>query len=94
MPLKELRLHGDVLLDGVMILSNLSITLFESKDPKSRLKSWTGCFTMKSVPDIDLGTPYRLDLSDGRSGDIFFIRKTYMDIGCYFIGFRVANSLS
>jgi hypothetical protein len=62
--------YGTVKDDEQVLLENIPIWFEVTEDPRSGLKEWYGSFELSSGSHIELGGPYRLTLSDGRSGDI------------------------
>lgn len=68
--------EGDqVLLDNILVWFEITI------DQRFGLKDWYGSFELPSGSYIDPGGPYRLTLSDGRSGDILISNIQISDTG-------------
>lgn len=64
------QVRGTVKQNDQALLEDIEVWIFESEDPRSGLKSWSGRFTLPQGNSIEPGGPYRLVLEDGRSGDI------------------------
>lgn len=62
--------YGTIKADDQVILENIYIWFEITEDQRSGLKDWHGSFELPSGRHIEPGGPYRLTLSDGRSGDI------------------------
>lgn len=62
--------YGTIKDDAQVLLENILIWFELTEDPLSGLKDWYGSFELSSGSHIELGSRYRLTLSDGRSGDI------------------------
>ena len=62
--------YGTIKDDDQVLLENILIWFELTEDPRSGLKDWYGSFELSSGSHIELGGPYRLSLSDGRSGNI------------------------
>ena len=62
--------YGTIKEDDRVLQENILIWFEVTQDQISGLKDWYGSFELSSSSHIELGGPYRLSLSDGRSGDI------------------------
>ena len=62
--------YGTIKDDDQVLLENILIWFKITDDPRSGLLEPCGSFELSSGSHIEHGGPYRLTLSDGRSGDI------------------------
>ncbi|MBU1181172.1 MAG: hypothetical protein KKF00_03200 [Proteobacteria bacterium] len=62
--------YGTIKEGDQALLENILIWFEITQDQRSGLKDWYGSFELPSGRHIEPGGPYRLTLSDGRSGDI------------------------
>ncbi len=62
--------YGTIKEGDQVLLENILIWFEITQDQRSGLKEWYGSFELSSGSHIEPGGPYRLTLSDGRSGDI------------------------
>ncbi len=77
-----------------VVLDNLDITL-TVVEPPGHLKRWSGGFRLDPTDHIEPGGPYRLELEDGRAGDITVVKVEYSSASkSWLVLFTAAGSLS
>jgi hypothetical protein len=83
------KVRGNIQKGDEMVLDDIEISLDESTDPGSGLKSWSGTFTLPSGKYLEPGDECRLLLADSRSGG-FFVKRVNIGTGhpdvVHFIG--------
>ena len=88
------RVRGRMLKGDEVILEGLDITL-NVREPVGRLKQWGGSLQMNLAVHIQPGAPYRLELEDGRAGDITVVKVDYASTSkSWLVLFTAAGSLS
>ena len=89
------RVRGSILLNSIVVFKDVAIELTEITDPVSGFKSWIGDFTLRNYPPLDdLQELYRLELNDGRAGDVLFINIDTISSDLYFVAFRIQQNLA
>jgi hypothetical protein len=87
------HVRGRILKGDEVILDGLYITL-NVREPRGRLKQWGGSLRMDPADHIEPGGPYRLELEDGRAGDITVVKVDYSLVSkSYRVLFTAAGSL-
>ena len=60
--------HGKIIEDGQILFDDVEVQFKETM--RGSLKDWYGRFLIPQDSTIGVGGPYRLELNDGRCGDI------------------------
>lgn len=89
------RVRGRIAFRGRVILNDLDITV-KVVEPSGQLPRWCGGFLLTdATAHIELDGPYRLELEDGRSGDINVTNVDYsVESRARRVLFTAAGSLS
>lgn len=64
------EIKADIFSGKELMFENITVYITLSTDRISNLKEWRGIFYVPITQDIDTGGPYRIELKDGRSGNI------------------------
>jgi len=87
--------YGKIKKGDSTIIENIPIWIDFKIDPRSKLSEWHGSFTLPIKKNISpAGSPYRLILDDGRSGDIIITNLKANSSGRLVFIFKGSGSLA
>ena len=79
--------------DGNQVLVENAEGILFVNAPPGRMKSWHGTFDLPTGKHIEVGGRYRLELSDGRSGEILIKRVHLNSTGMNAVEFQGSGPL-
>lgn len=88
-----MNIQGKIFDGEKLILDDVGLTLNFKPATNTAHSVWNGSFYTKSYLVLDLQKEYRLELSDGRSGQIF-IEAPEQSGDRYFVAFMGTGALS
>lgn len=87
-------LRGTVRSGDEILVKHSAVYINETTDSESGIAQWFGSFDLPTGTYIEPGGPYRLQLEDGRSGDILVLNVQVGSISGSVVDFQGSGPLT
>ena len=89
-----MNLRGKIFDGEKLLFDGVNINLEHTPLSAEGLGKWRGDFYLKSKPTFDAGAEFRLELSDGRGGDIIVQAVGELTATLFMVSFHGTGALS